>query len=126
MSDSLGKTALILIDHGSRIAEANALLERIAAAARRGDYPIVEAAHMELAEPTLDSAFANCVRQGARRIVIMPYFLASGNHATNDIPRMAAAAAASHPGVCWSVAAPLGFDQRLVDVALDRAREATA
>jgi len=117
-------TALILIDHGSRLDEANKLIERIAERIReRGRFSIVEIAHMEIAEPTLDRAFTRCVERGAKRIVIVPYFLASGNHVTNDIPRLAAEAAAKHAGIEWKLAEPLGLDERLVDVVLARAED---
>ena len=50
------KTALLLIAHGSRHAEANEDLEALAKALREaGPYPIVEASYLELAEPTVDA-----------------------------------------------------------------------
>lgn len=117
--------ALILIDHGSRREEANGLLECVAGAlAARSDYIRIVAAHMELAEPTLDQAFDLCVRDGASRVIIVPYFLAQGRHMTEDIPAMARSAAARHPGVAWSLADPLGFDDRMIDILIDRARAA--
>jgi len=81
---------------------------------------IVEIAHMELAEPTIAQAFARCIAQDARRIVVHPYFLAPGRHSTSDIPRMVAEAAAAHPGVAYSVTAPLGLDPRMTDIILAR------
>lgn len=119
------KTAIILIDHGSRMAEANCVVEAVAArlaASTPGE--IVAFAHMELAEPSLASAFHEVVARGATRVVIVPYFLASGAHATSDIPRLAAEAAGAHPGVTWIVAEPLGLDDRLVQIARERAAEA--
>lgn len=117
--------AILLIDHGSKVGAANELLGQLKAALAGGDkFPIIEVAHMELARPTLGEAFDTCVKQGATRIVIVPYFLAPGAHASQDIPQMATAAAASHPSVEWTVAAPLGFDVKLVDLVDERAREA--
>lgn len=81
---------------------------------------IVEPAHMELAEPTIAQAFARCVEQGARRVVIHPYFLSPGRHSTSDIPRMAAEAAEAFPGVNYSVTAPLGVDAALTEVMVRR------
>lgn len=119
-------TALIVIDHGSRIEAANAMLETVADRLKdRANYSIVEYAHMELAPPDLRTAFASCVRRGAQSVVIVPYFLSPGNHARNDIPAQAVEAAAAHPGVAWRVAAPLGLDDRLLDVVESRASEAT-
>ena len=37
--------------------------------------PIVEPAHMELAEPSIATAFARCVERGATTVVVFPYFL---------------------------------------------------
>ncbi len=118
-------TALIVIDHGSRLQEANEMLDEVAARLKnRAQYPIVEFAHMELAPPDLKTAFTRCVERGAGTVVIVPYFLSPGNHARNDIPAQAAEAAALHPDVSWRVAAPLGLDDRLLDVVESRALEA--
>lgn len=117
--------ALILVDHGSRLDAANQMLENLAGRLRaRGSYGWVEAAHMELAQPDLAAAFARCVEHGARRIIVVPYFLAPGRHASRDIPALCAEAAAPHAGLEWRVAAPLGIDDRLLDVVETRAREA--
>ena len=58
--------AILLIDHGSRRAEANTLLGEVAARVKEriGDDAIVEAAHMEIAEPTIAQGFARCVELG--------------------------------------------------------------
>jgi sirohydrochlorin ferrochelatase len=116
---------VILVDHGSTRDEANALLEDVAQLFRGTTHArIVEIAHMELSEPTIAQAFARCVVQGARRIVVHPYFLGPGRHSTTDIPRLVAEAAAAHPGVAYSVTAPLGLDPRMTGVILDRIGEA--
>ena len=118
------KTGLIVIDHGSVREAANRMLEEVAEITKsRGVYDIVEPAHMDLARPTLEEAFARCVAQGAERVVVHPYFLSPGRHSQKDIPRMTAEAAARYPGLAAVVSEPLGIDGRLIDVVLDRARE---
>jgi sirohydrochlorin ferrochelatase len=113
--------AILLVDHGSRRDEANAVIEAVAAALRvRRPEAIVEVAHMELAEPTLADAFARCVARGATEVAVCPYFLGPGRHTTGDIPRLVEEASAAHPGLRATIAAPLGFDERLVDVVIDR------
>ncbi len=115
---------IILVDHGSKRDEANMLLEDVAQLFRgTTGVGIVEIAHMELAEPTIAQAFARCIAQGARRVVVHPYFLAPGRHSTSDIPRMVAEAAAAHPGVAYSVTAPLGLDPRMTEIILARIEE---
>ena len=114
--------ALLLIDHGSRRDEANALLGRVAELVRErvGPERIVEFAHMELAEPTIARGFARCVERGATTIVGHPFMLTPGRHAREDVPRLLAEAAAQHPGTKYVVSEPLGAHRALVDVILDR------
>ncbi|HEX7444696.1 MAG TPA: CbiX/SirB N-terminal domain-containing protein [Acidimicrobiales bacterium] len=129
MEDDLGpdvsgtgaKVAVIVVDHGSRRVEANESLEGfVRASATRLPYPIVEPAHMELAEPSIATAFDRCVAAGATVVAIAPYFLGPGSHWDRDIPALAAAAAAPHPGVQWLVAAPLGPDPQLLAIVARR------
>lgn len=124
ISDDIG---IILIDHGSKRPEANAMLDDVVASFRAATGArIVEPAHMELAEPTLEQAFRRCADQGANQIVIHPYFLSPGRHSTTDIPRLATEAARVVPGIPYRVTDPLGLDKRMNDVILRRIAEALA
>ena len=58
---------------------------------------IIEPAHMEMAEPSIKTAFINCVEKGATRIVCHPYFLSRGRHVREDMPELVARAAEE----CW-------------------------
>ena len=57
----------------------------------------VDAAYLELAAPSLADALDGAVEQGARRIVIYPYFLNSGNHVEQDIPEIVERYRTLHP-----------------------------
>jgi hypothetical protein len=114
-------TALLLVDHGSRRAEANALLEQLAELVRtKSDGMLVRVAHMELAAPSIAEGFEACVQAGADEVVIVPCFLTPGRHATEDVPRIAAEAAACL-GVRWRVADVLGVHPLLAELVLVRA-----
>ncbi len=109
--------ALVVVDHGSRREASNRLLEDITdSICRNSEFSIVEPAHMELAEPSISTAFRRCIDQGARLIVVHPFFLLPGRHWDEDIPRLAAAAAAAHAGLQYLVTAPLGADDSIIDV----------
>ncbi len=112
---------LILVDHGSRREASNQTFETIVArfAALTG-HPMVEAAHMELAEPSIAQAFARCVTRGATTVVCHPYFLLPGRHWNQDVPALMAEAALAHPGVRWLVTAPLGVHDALMQVVAER------
>ncbi len=112
---------LVVVDHGSTKAAANDLLLEVAALFKRvAACTIVEPAHMELAEPTIAQAFDRCVAQGATLVVVHPYFLAPGRHSTTDIPRMVAETAARHPGIKFHITQPLGLDEKLAFLMLER------
>lgn len=121
MNVNQSKLGVIIVDHGSRRAESNALLlEVVADFARASGMPIVEPAHMELAEPSIATAFARCVARGAETVVVFPYFLLPGRHWHEDIPELAAAAAKRHPGVCFLVTAPFGLHPLMAEVIRQR------
>lgn len=115
------RIAVVLVDHGSRRDESNQLLLEVAEAYREhADWAIVEPAHMELAEPSIATAFKQCVEHGAELVIVFPYFLGPGRHWNSDIPRLAAAAAAASGGVRHLVTPPLGLHALLLQVIDER------
>lgn len=119
---------ILLIDHGSRRGEANAMLVCMANLVQHmvADTAVVRHAHMELAEPSIARGFANCVEAGADEVVAFPYMLSPGKHSTADIPRMVAAAAGAFPGVQYSVTPAFGVHEKLAELILARAGVAPA
>jgi sirohydrochlorin ferrochelatase len=118
-------TALLLIAHGSRHEPANDDLRRMAAAlAARGEYPIVEAAFLELAEPDIPAGAAACVARGAGRVLMVPYFLAEGVHLVRDLTAAREELSGRYPTVPFVLARPLGPHPLLERLVLERVREA--
>ena len=118
------QTAIIIVDHGSRREESNQMLEELTshfAARFKERYDIVEPAHMELAEPSIATAYAMCVKRGAKRILVVPFFLGPGKHWTQDIPRLTAEAAAQFPQTTYHVSPTLGIDDLILDLLDKRA-----
>ena len=118
-------TALLLIAHGSRHADANADLDHVAAGLRARGFAIVEGSYLELAEPDVDAGGVRCVEQGAGKVILVPYFLSAGVHVRRDLTAARARLAARFPAVEFRLAEPLGRHPLLVDVVSDRVREAT-
>ncbi|CAN5406921.1 hypothetical protein BH10PLA1_BH10PLA1_00190 [soil metagenome] len=120
----MNKTGIVIVDHGSRRTESNQMLEEVAR--QFGErfaetYEIVEPAHMEICEPSIATAYATCVKRGATRVVVLPFFLGPGKHWTKDIPGLTADAAKSFPGTSYHVAMPLGIDDLILDLLNKRA-----
>jgi sirohydrochlorin ferrochelatase len=116
-----GARALLLVDHGSRVEAANALVADLADVirARRPDW-IVECAHMEVVPPTVLDGISACCNAGASDVIVHPYFLGSGRHTSETIPELIAEARVAHPGVRIRASAPLGPDDALVELVLRR------
>jgi len=115
---------VIVVDHGSRVDRSNQLLHDVVKLfVETSGLLIVEPAHMELAEPSIATAFDQCVLRGATTIIVHPYFLLPGRHWRDDIPRLSAEAAAKHPGVGHIVTAPLGIHPLMAAIMEDRIRQ---
>ena len=117
------KDALIIVDHGSKRAAANAMLADLAGCFPAGQFVAVEPAHMELAEPSIAHAFERCRAAGAERVIVSLFFLAPGRHASSDIPRMVEEAAA---GMSFLITEPLGIDKLMIELMGKRVVEAKA
>lgn len=121
------ETAVLFLGHGSRAPEANEAMYRVMEAfRRRSGYRIVEAGFMELNPPSIEEGVAACVRQGAQRVLVIPYFLHLGMHVRQDLPAVIEACRRRHPQVEFVFGPHIGFHPLLVDILLDRVREAEA
>jgi sirohydrochlorin ferrochelatase len=118
-----GRTACLLIGHGSRVPGANRVLAEVARAlGRRLRAFVVEACFLEAAAPDIQTGIDRCVRKRAGRILFVPYFLYLGGHVSRDLPDQIALARRRHPGLAITIAPHLGYDRRLVAIVADRVR----
>lgn len=114
-------TGLLLIGHGSRVPEAGRVLTRVADSLRRAFRGfVVEECFLEISQPDIQTGINRCVARGARRILMVPYFLYLGGHVGRDIPEHMSEARARHVGLEIRIAPHLDFDRRIVGVVEDR------
>jgi sirohydrochlorin cobaltochelatase len=112
-------SAVLLVGRGSLYSDANADLFKTARMLwDRNRYGWVEAAFVSLAPPDVATGVERCRRLGARRVVVIPYFLNTGV-LVKRIGRQALAAGAE-------VAPHLGGHELVVEVLLDRLGQARA
>lgn len=116
-----GRTAVLLIAHGSRQAAANDDLHRLAARlAELGGYPIVEPSFLELAEPDIQAGGDRCVARGATRVLMVPYFLSAGVHLLRDLTAAREALRLRHARVAFRLGQALGPDPLLDRLVAER------
>ena len=116
---------IIVFAHGSRVESANQAVRAVAAElARAGPHQHVVAAFLELGQPDLETAAIQLSDRGVRRIAVIPYFLTLGTHLERDLPRIIEHISNNHSQLEISVSPPLDGHPGLLQVLLDRAREA--
>jgi sirohydrochlorin ferrochelatase len=120
------ETAVVLVSRGSSDPDANADLYKVARLLwdSRG-LAMVEPAFVSLADPRVPAALERCRLLGARRIVVVPYFLFTGI-LVDRIHDQVAEWAAAHPTVDARPGPHLGADPRVAQLVLERYREALA
>jgi sirohydrochlorin ferrochelatase len=118
------KTGIAIFAHGSAVEEANeAVREVVRQFTRLSGFELVEPSFLELGQPDLAGAVDKLVARGARRIVVVPYFLTLGKHLKRDLPRIVAAISGIHPDVEITVTPPMDGHPALAHILLDRVKE---
>ncbi|MER6328375.1 sirohydrochlorin chelatase [Streptomyces sp. NPDC001034] len=121
--DRSGVTVL-LVGRGSTDPDANAEVFKAARLLWEGrGYAGVETAFVSLAAPDVPSGLARCAALGARRIVVLPYFLFTGV-LPDRVRRQTEEWAAAHPDLEVRSADVIGPEPELLDLVLERYEEA--
>jgi precorrin-8X/cobalt-precorrin-8 methylmutase len=119
-----GKKAVLLLGHGSKLAEANDTLRKIASTLEAsGGYGIVLPAFLQLENPDFQEAVDHMVKKGFNDITVMPYFLYPGAHVTKDIPAEMDNARARFPDLSMTITRNIGFHDKLIDIVIERIDE---
>jgi sirohydrochlorin ferrochelatase len=117
------KKAIIILGHGSRDSGNDTALKRIAEELQRNRGEIVEYAFLQYAQPTVVAALARCVTEGANEIVIVPFFMQSGVHVSQDIPALLEKAKKQHPAVDIRVTDYVGAHPLMKEIVEDLIKE---
>lgn len=118
------KTAILMMAHGSRVANANDAAREVAKMVQEmTGMEIVEVSFRELHEPNIQQGIDACVARGAQRILLMPYFLFMGAHVLHDLPEEITEARKRHPGLIMEMGEHLGAHRKLAEIEAERISE---
>ena len=125
----MNKTGLIIIGHGSKLPHNQETLEKLAGILRkRSKFDIVEIAFMVRNKPEIPEVIEKVVKQGIRKIVLVPTFLAHGVHTKQEIPEILKLkqeeSALKAQGVEIIYGEPLGSDERIAEIIEEKALRA--
>ena len=115
------KTSVIVLAHGSKVATGNEGLFKIVEMLKvANSWDSVEAGFLQRVKPGLDDVVEKVVNEGAKRVVIIPLLLFSGNHVRKDIPLEIERHITRYPDVEFLYAENIGPDERIAQIATDR------
>ena len=117
---------LLIVAHGSRKQASNdevmALTAQIADLAD-GVFDRVVCGFVQFASPSAESRMEELVNAGVDTIVLFPYFLGSGSHVANDIPRLVQETENRHPDLRIRVTSHLGILDGLQTLIFETVRD---
>ncbi|AQQ53578.1 sirohydrochlorin chelatase [Planococcus lenghuensis] len=118
---------VLYVSHGSRVEEARReAIEFMQSVRQRVDVALQEICFLELAEPDIAEGIERLIDRGATRIAVVPVLLLSAGHYYKDIPEEIGRAKARHPQVRFQYGEPLGVQDRIVDILVERIEETKA
>ncbi|AGT32126.1 sirohydrochlorin cobaltochelatase [Geobacillus genomosp. 3] len=117
------ETAVVLLGRGGSDPDANSDLYKIARLFwEQTGYALIEPAFMGVTTPSLDDAVRRCLALGAKRIVVLPYFLFTGV-LMKRLERQVAQYQAEYSHISFALAGYFGFHPKLEAIVLDRLHE---
>ncbi|MGJ7919231.1 sirohydrochlorin chelatase [Neobacillus sp. LXY-4] len=123
--DSPGEdTAILLLGRGGSDPDANSDLYKMARLLwEKTKYNFVESAFMGVTNPLVDEGIDRCIRLGAKKVVILPYFLFTGI-LIKRLENMISDFEGKYPGIEFKLAGYFGFHPKLETILMDRVDEA--
>lgn len=117
----MSATSLLIVAHGSRRPQSNTEVKQLTQIIREkacSKYLSISHAFLELADPSISDAIDQCVEQGAKEVLLLPYFLSAGRHVQQDIPEEVAKKQAQYPQLKIQIATYLGASDAIADIML--------
>lgn len=117
-------TAILLIGRGGSDPYANGDFYKISRLLwEKLDVPIVESAFMGVTTPTVEDGMDRCIKLGAKKIIMLPYFLFTGI-LMERMNKMAEQFRLAYPNVSIDIAEYFGYHPKLKTVLLERMNQA--
>jgi sirohydrochlorin cobaltochelatase len=117
-------TAVLLLGRGGSDPDANSDLYKMTRLFwEKTNYSLVEAAFMGVTNPLVDEGVERCIKLGAKKIIILPYFLFTGI-LIKRLEKLVVDFEEKYPGIQFKLAGYFGFHPNLENILMDRVMEA--
>jgi sirohydrochlorin cobaltochelatase len=117
-------TAVLLLGRGGSDPDANSDLYKIARLLwEKTNYKIVEPAFMGVTNPLVNEGIERCLKLGAKKVIILPYFLFTGI-LIKRLEEMMVTFQHQYPALEFKLAGYFGYHPKLQTILIDRVEEA--
>lgn len=114
-------TSVLLIAHGSRKNQTvDEFYDVVNIVKKMLPDRIIEGTFMSCSDTNIESKLKELVDYGSTEIIIVPYFLFSGNHVKNTIPFQVEKFLHEHKKVKITYKEPFGVDIRLAEIIVEK------
>ncbi|MBU3129721.1 CbiX/SirB N-terminal domain-containing protein [Clostridium tagluense] len=108
--------SILVVGHGSRSKDALEVFNKVLDNFKLKVEDNVEGCFMELCAPNIPDTIDIMYKNGARNIVVVPYFLFCGIHIKDDIPGILKEVKAKYVDLKISLARPIGYNKIIADI----------
>ena len=116
---------ILVVAHGNRVKETESVIDTVLSMVKvKLPDTIIEYACLKYSGRTIEKGIAALAARGITEIKVVPYFLFMGKHLIEDLPPIIAQFARNFPGIQITMGEPLGADERLADILVDRINSA--
>ncbi|OIK09225.1 sirohydrochlorin chelatase [Bacillus sp. MUM 116] len=117
-------TAVLLLGRGGSDPDANSDLYKIARLLwEKTNYPILEPAFMGVTNPLVNEGIERCIKLGAKKVIILPYFLFTGI-LIKRLEEMMVLFQQQYPDVEFKLGGYFGYHPKLQTILVERVEEA--
>ncbi len=110
---------IVLVAHGSHFAQSVYQVQTIAAQLQGPCHPIpVVASYLDINPPDLATGCRKLLQQGIDNLAVLPFFLHSGRHVKEDLPRILTSVSKEFPDRTFTLLDPLEDVQGISEIIL--------
>lgn len=115
---------ILYVCHGSRDQDAiTEVRSFISSVMEEINVPLQEYCFLELTEPSIDQGIVKLLSLGVKKIAVIPVLLLNAGHYYKDIPEKIKENRERYPDIQFIYGKPLGVQDRLIDILVDRIKE---
>jgi sirohydrochlorin ferrochelatase len=126
---NIQQTGIIILAHGSKLRDEKSypIIETVQSTVgriveyvkKKNNCNMVEQAYFKFCKPNIYQSIQTLINKGCKKIIILPFFLFSGNHVIRDIPEIIKKEQQKYKDIKFVITKSLGQDPRILEIILD-------